>query len=251
MTQEEQYEHMRKWYAFVRRHNANIFDVMFRDIDYSLEDDELCSIISDVALFFGLDIPIIKIHCDTLAKIEIGSNNESSSELYYNWQLLQKNGINNRDAFTLCMVHELSHLYFKDTRFLLCRNERWCHELAADYVVGIYSALKGIATGKYKYVVSQLPMTLTHPKGEHRAFAVEFARECMYRFHWYDVDSAMAGLPAFVYGRQKLLNEELVQYLRDIKEKKDVISKNERIAIEDLPDDSILKQTLLRYRISK
>ena len=96
MTQEELFEHMREWKAFVRRHNANIFDVMFKDVDYSLKDDELCSIISDIALFFGLDIPIIKTHCDTLARIEFDSDNENSSELYYNWQLLQKSGINNK-----------------------------------------------------------------------------------------------------------------------------------------------------------
>lgn len=30
----------------------------------------------------------------------------------------------------------------------------------------------------------------------------------------------MTGLPAFVYGRQKVLNEELVKCIRDIKEKK-------------------------------
>ena len=53
MTQEELFEHMREWKVFVRRHNANIFDVMFKDVDYSLKDDELCSIISDIALFFG------------------------------------------------------------------------------------------------------------------------------------------------------------------------------------------------------
>ena len=251
MTQEELFEHMREWKAFVRRHNANIFDVMFKDVDDSLKDDELCAIISDIALFFGLDIPNIKTHCDTLAKIELDSNNENCSELYYNWQLLQKSGINNRDAFILCMVHELTHLYFKDTRFLLCSNERWCHELAADYVVGIYSALKGIATSKYKYVVRQLSKTLTHPKGVHRADAVEFARECMFRFLWCDVDSAMAGLPAFVYGRQKLLNEELVQCVRDIKEKKDVILQNEPIVIEDLPDNNLLKQAVLKYKNSK
>lgn len=251
MTQEELFEHMREWNGFTRKHNANIFDVMFKDIDSTLKDEELCAIISDIALFFGLDIPIIKTHCDTLAKIEFDNNNVNRSELFYNWLLLQKNGINNRDAFTLCMVHELTHLYFKNTRFLLCRNERWCHELAADYVVGIYSTLKGIATGKYKFVVSQLSMTLTHPKGAHRAAVVEFARECMLRFPWHDVDSAMAGLPTFVYGRQKLLNEELVQCVRDIKEETDVSLQNEQIVIEDLPENNLLKQAVLKHKNSK
>jgi len=53
MTQGEQFKHMKEWNTFVRRHNANIFDVMFKDVDDSLKDDELCSIISDIALFFG------------------------------------------------------------------------------------------------------------------------------------------------------------------------------------------------------
>jgi hypothetical protein len=51
MTQEELFEHIREWNAFVRSHNANIFDVMFKDVDYSLKDDELYSIISDIAHF--------------------------------------------------------------------------------------------------------------------------------------------------------------------------------------------------------
>ena len=251
MTHDELFEHMREWRGFVRRHNANIFDVMFKDVDYSLQDEELNSIISDIALFFGLEPPAIKAHCDTLAKIEFENGAKNSSELFYNWQLLQKSGINNRDAFILCMVHELTHLYFKDTRFLLCSNELWCHELAADYVVGIYSALKGIATGKYKYVVRQLSMTLTHPKGEHRADAVEFARECMFRFPWHDVDSAMIGFPTFVYGKQRSLNEELVMCERGIKEGKDVFSQNELIVIENLPDNNLLKQSVLKYKNSK
>ncbi len=251
MTREELFGHMRAWDAFVRRHNANIFDAMFKDIDCTLSDEDLTSIVSDAALFFGLELPAIKTHCDTLAKMELDPESGTGCELYYNWQLLQKSGINNRDAFTLCMVHELSHLYFKDTRFLLCRNERWCHELAADYAVGIYSALKNLATGKYKYVLRQLPMTLTHPKGEHRAAAVEFARECAFRYSWHDVDSAMIGLPAFVYGRQKLLHEELLQCVKDIKEKKGVILHPKPIDIEDLPDHNLIKQAVLKYRNSK
>lgn len=242
---------MMGWDAFIRRHNANIFDVMFKDIDYGLKDEDLYSIISDVALFFGLDMPVIKTHCDTLAKMELEKGSGTGSELFYNWQLLQKNGINNRDAFTLCMVHEMAHLYFKNTRFLLCRNERWCHELAADYVVGAYSALKGIATGKYKFVVKRLPMTLTHPKGVHRSAAVESAMEWVGKCLWQDVDSAMTGLPAFVYGRQKSLNEELHQYVKELGAKKDVILQDRPINVEDLPDDNLLKQAILKYRNAK
>ena len=91
-------------------------------------------------------------------------------------------------------------------------------------------------------------MTLTHPKGEHRAAAVEFARECALKYPWHDIDSSITGLPAFVYGRQKLLNEELQQYVNDIREKRDVILQSEPIGIEDLPDNNLIKQAVLKYK---
>lgn len=211
MTQEELYDHIATWGAFVRRHDANIFNAMFKDIDYFLKEDDLNTIISDVAGFFGLDVPEIKTHCETLARLDLETDGMNCSELSYNWQMLRKSGINNRDAFTLCMVHELAHLYLKGRWFMLCRNERWCHELAADYIVGAYSALKGLATGKYKYVVRQLQMTLTHPEGKHRAEAVEFAWGCSFKYMWNDIESSLSCLPVFMYRKQKILNEELKQ----------------------------------------
>lgn len=35
---QEMYRKMAEWSAFVRRHNANIFDVMFKDVDHSLSE---------------------------------------------------------------------------------------------------------------------------------------------------------------------------------------------------------------------
>ena len=37
MTQDELFEHMREWNAFVRRHNANIFDVMLKMLTIHLK----------------------------------------------------------------------------------------------------------------------------------------------------------------------------------------------------------------------
>ena len=90
---------------------------------------------------------------------------------------------------------------------MLCRNERWCHELAADYLVGIYSCLNNLATGKYKYVVGRMERTLTHPHGTHRAAAVEYARNIGFKLPGRDIEALMLGLPAFIYGRSKLLND--------------------------------------------
>lgn len=248
MNLDELYEHMGKWRSFVRKHNANIFDVMFKDVDYWLSEDELLTIISEVSHFFKLTLPDIKTHCDVLAKLEINANNDTGPELFYNWRLLQSAGINNVDAFTLCMVHELAHLYFQGTRFLLCRSERWCHELAADYVVGAYSAWKGISTGKYKYVVKQLQMTPTHPKGEHRVDALEFSRECVIKYSWNDINSSLRGLPAFVYAKQKQLNDEFDQCVGEIISDLNTDPLPKQIPIEELPDDNLLKRAVLKYR---
>ncbi len=215
MTREELFKHIGEWSAFVRRHDANIFDVMFKDIDYSLSHKDMEDIITDVAYFFDLKVPIINSHCEALAKIHFESNGKNC-ELFYNLQMMRSRGVNNRDAFTLCMVHELAHLYLKSRKIMLCRNEQWCHELAADYIVGVYSVLKNIATGKYKYVVSQMPMALTHPDGRHREAVVEYARQCVAKYLWKDVYSSLVGLPAFLYERQKTLNNEYIQCVNNI-----------------------------------
>lgn len=217
---QEIYRKMAEWRAFVRRHNANIFDVMFKDIDYSLSEKDVPQLISDVAYFYNLEQPIVKKHCDTYAQMVIDNSGSNNSELYYNWEMLKNAGINNRDAFTLCMVHELAHLYLKGRRFMLCRNELWCHELAADYLVGIYSCRNNLATGKYKYVVSCMEGTLTHPYGKHRAEIVEYARNIGYKLPARDIEAVMLGLPAFIYGCSKQLNKELEQCIADLEERR-------------------------------
>lgn len=241
---QEMYRKMEEWRAFMRRHDANIFDVMFKDIDHSLSERDLTQIISDVALFYNIELPIVKTHCNTLAKIVIGDEDGNNSELYYNWKLLKKNGINNCDAFTLCMVHELAHLYLNGRRFMLCKNERWCHELAADYLVGVYSGIKGLATGKYKYVVSQLEVSLTHPQGVHRAEVVKYAHNIIDKMPERNIEVLMLGLPAFVYSRSKRLNEEFAQYMADMDNiKEDTMRGN--MNIEDLPNNNLIKQYLI------
>jgi hypothetical protein len=47
------------------------------------------------------------------------------------------------------------------------------------------------------------------------------------------------------------LNEELLQCVNDTREKKDVILQSEPLNIEDLPDNNLLKQAVLKYRNSQ
>lgn len=49
--------------------------------------------------------------------------------------MMRSRGVNNRDAFTLCMVHELAHLYLKCRKNMPCRNEQWCD--ASKIVKGV------------------------------------------------------------------------------------------------------------------
>ena len=238
------YRGMAEWDAFVRRHNANIFDVMFKDVDNSLSESELSQIISDVALFFKLSLPTVNSHCNTLAKMLIDRSNASNCELFYNWEMLSKAGINNRDAFTLCMVHELAHLYLKDRRFMLCINERWCHEIAADYIVGLYSS-------DYQHSNTQMYATLTHPQGIHRAEVVEFARETIDKIPDREIDTLMFALPVFVYGRLKQLNQELAECIARLGNDDESHSEYEEYKmpdnIEDWPDSNLVKQLVLKY----
>lgn len=245
---QELYKHMTMWDAFKRRHDANVFDVLFKDVDYSLGEEGLRRIVLEVAQFFNSEIPVVYSHCDTLAKMIIKPNGNNKSELFYNWELLTKAGINNKDAFALCIVHEMAHLYLKGRHFLLCRNERWCHELAADYIVGVYSTLNDLATGKYKYVVGQLEGTLTHPHGRHRAEIVEYARDMAFRFPDRGIESMLIGLPAFIYGRSKALNQDLSRCLADMSKPKVEPKSSMPENIEDWPDSNLLKRLVMKYK---
>lgn len=208
MTEAELYQNINEWKAFCRRHHANVFNAIFKDVDYGMDDDMLNTALADAAAFFGLDVPEVHNWSDTLAKMEKKNDFEEDSELYYNLMLLFNNGINNQDALSLCMAHEMAHLYFKDVRFNLCNNELWCQELAADFMVGYYSARRCLATAKYKFLVSMTTMTCTHPQGNHRLAAVEFARKYSGENPGNNLSSIQCGIPLFILERQKELNDE-------------------------------------------
>ena len=218
---DSQYDDMQRWFAYLRRHNANIFDVFFKDKE-RITDDDIVATIGKVANFFALPVPVLHDKCETIAKV-MTSSQASECELYYNWQLMEKAGINNHDTLTLAFVHELSHEVLYETRFLLFENELWVQELAADMMVGAFSAIgDDVATGKYKYVLRQLPASLTHPDGKLRAAIVEYGREYLTQLRKQggrsDIQEVLKGLPAFVYAHY----QELQDYSRKIGKPQDV-----------------------------
>lgn len=199
------------WVKFVRRHKAGVIDALFLDKDYDIKEEDIKGTIKQVADFFELPVPVIKERAETIAEV-MTSENAVECELYYNWQKMEKSGINNREALKLAFLHELSHQYLYKTRFLLFENELWIQELAADLLVGGFSVLNGdVATGKYKYVVSTQKASLTHPDGKLReeivVYGREYVKQLLRKKRYNGIKDILTGLPAFVYSHYRGLQE--------------------------------------------
>ena len=167
------YDHQ-QWMKYMRSHEANVFNAIFYDKEEVTEDD-IRRIIAYVAAFFDLPQPEINGKCESFAEVLLGDKAEEC-ELSYNLEMLKKAGINNKDAFTLCFVHEMAHQVLYGYKFLLFCSERWMHELAADLTAGLYAERHHLATGKFKYALSMQKYSITHPDGRIRENIVECGR---------------------------------------------------------------------------
>ena len=240
------------WVKFVRRHKAGVIDALFMDKDYDIKVEDIQTTIKQVADFFGLPVPLLKEKAETIAEV-ITSEDAAECELYYNWQMMERSGLNNREALKLAFLHELSHQYLYKTRFLLFENELWIQELAADLLVGGFSVLNGdVATGKYKYVVSTQKASLTHPDGKLREEIVVYGRkyvEQQLRQKRYNgIEDILTGLPAFVYAHYRELQEswEAITLEDMMKEEEKPVER--LIDYESLPDTNLLKQYWLKHK---
>ena len=101
----------------MRRHEANVFNAIFYDKEEVTEDD-IQRIIADVASFFSLPVPEINGKCESFAEVLLGDK-AGECELSYNLEMLRTAGINNKDAFTLCFVHEMAHQALHRYQFML------------------------------------------------------------------------------------------------------------------------------------
>lgn len=252
-SKEQKFNDMQRWFAYLRRHKANIFDVFFKDKE-DISDEDIEAAIRKVAKFFALPIPVLHDKCETIAGV-MTSSQSAECELYYNWQLMEKAGINNHDTLALAFVHELSHELLYQSRFMLFENELWIQELAADMMVGAFSAIgDDVATGKYKYVLRQLPASMTHPDGKFRAAIVEYGREYITQLRKQgevdDIQEVLKGLPAFVYAHYQELQESWSKVqLDDVMEEDPV--ETTTIDYEALPDTNLLKQYYLKHKERK
>lgn len=248
-----QFDDMQKWFSYFCRHNANIFDVFFNDKD-NICDKDIVATIEDVATFFNLPMPAINEKCSTIAEV-LTSEDATECELFYNRHLMENAGINNLDTLRLSLVHELSHQVLFQTRFLLFENELWVQELAADMMVGAFSAIgDDVATGKYKYVLRQLPASMTHPDGKLRASIVEYGREYITHLQkqkkFNGIQEILNGLPAFVYEHYPELQESWDKVRWDDGHD-DIPIETSLKDYESLPDTNLLKQYYLQHKERK
>lgn len=244
------------WIKFVRRHKAGIIDALFLDRDRDIKEEDIKNTVKQVAEFFELPMPEIQEKAETIAEV-ITSENADECQLYYDWQEMEKSGINNREALKLAFLHEMAHQYLFKYHFLLFENELWIQELAADLLVGAFSVLNGdVATGKYKYVVSRQKATLTHPEGKLREESVVYGRkyvdQLLRQERYQGIRDILTGLPAFVYSHYQQLQESWDRVsLED--SAKEPVKPTERkpIDYESLPDTNLLKQYWLKHKDDK
>lgn len=242
------YSTMNKWMKHTRRHEANIFNALFYDKE-TVDEESVRTILSRVASFFDLPIPSLHNQCESMAKI-ITSDNAKQCELYYNMSMLNNVGINNLDAMQLCLVHEMAHQMLRDYRFRLFHHERWVQELAADFIVGVYSQIHDTASGKYKYAVSIQKASLTHPDGLLRKSVIEFARKSYAvspEGRLATMHLSLRTLPYFVLCHLDELKKEWNQVCDELEHPPVV----QRIEIENLPNSNLLKQMVMKYKQQK
>lgn len=242
-----QFEDMQKWFAHLRLHNANIFDVFFKDLE-AVADSDVVSVIEEIAAFFGIPAPSLCDKCSTILEI-MTADDAKECELYYNLQLMKKAGINNMDTLRLSLVHEISHQLLFNIRFMLFENELWIQELGADMFVGAFSVMgPDVATGKYKYILRQLPASMSHPDGSLRAAIVEFGRDYAMKLkengQLKEAKDILNGLPMFVYDHYTEMKDSWIKVnMEDDKEESSTEMKS--VDYESLPDTNLLKQYYL------
>lgn len=234
----------RRFYKLRRRHEANVFNAHFKDIE-PITEEEIGRRVAQASVFFDLPVPDMIDRCESLAKITFSNISELGSEISYDIDKLRGIGINNPDAFDAMLTHELCHQFLADRRFSFCTCHEWSMELACDFMVGVRCSTAYIASGKYKFAVSQMKASATHPDGIFRIKAVEsgfeFAERLRRKGRRLYVGHALPGITKFLCSNSRLLNDAYNIFLTTPppppKERN----------IMDYPDTNLIKQYLLKH----
>lgn len=233
------------FYARLRRHQASPFNAHFYDKE-PLTEEIIARRVRGASQFFNLPVPELAGGSDTLASITYTSASGPGSGIHYNMERLRAIGINNGDAFDAVITHELSHQFLSGNRFNFCRNSSWCTELACDFIVGARCRADLIASGKYKYAVSVMKVSASHPGGELRQKAVEagfdFAGWLLARNIRVSFKYIISGITKFLCLHSRELNEAWSDFIENPPQPE------REINIMELPDNNLIKIALLKYK---
>lgn len=233
------------FYKIFRRHECNVFNALFKDKEV-ITEEIIKERVARASKFFDLPIPTLINNCNTLAKIVFSDCSELGSEIRYDIKKLEEIGINNPDAFDAMLSHELSHQLLAREKFNFCQNSSWCMELACDFITGARCSANHIALGKYKYAVSSMKASKTHPGGEFRLKAVKSGfdfTEWLYRKDVrVSIKSILLGVNQFLCLNSKALNEAFLKFITTPP------TQQKPFDVMDLPDNNMIKQYVIRYR---
>lgn len=232
------------FYKYIRRHEDNIFNALFYDKeDYS--EDTLRERIAEISDFFDLPFPILIDKSQNLASITFTEFSELGSEIRFNVEMLKQCGINNIDAFDAVMCHELTHQYLSNKELNFCINKEWSVELGCDFFVGVRCASRLRASGKYKYAVSKMKASLSHPNGCFRVKAViagyDFVNWMISKGINPDAESSLLGLNFFLCSNSKDINNAYLSL------GKPVHQETAEIEISSFQETNLIKQALKKY----
>lgn len=233
------------FYKLLRRHECNVFNALFYDKE-TITEEEIKIRVKCASEFFDLPIPTMIDRCESLTKITYSEASELGSEIQYDIRKLYEIGINNLDAFDAMLTHELSHQFVSEQEFNFCQNKQWCVELACDFIVGVRCSANMIASGKYKYAVSTMKASPSHPDGTFRLDAVkkgfDFAEWLFRKRRRPTANEAMIGVTRFLCANSYALNESYYKFLTThpaLSIPRDLM---------DYHDSNLIKQVVLKHR---
>lgn len=241
------YQIFLKW---LRRENANIFDVFFHDKEL-VEEEYIKDEVLFLSEFFELNEPDIEFESGSPLEVRLDDiQGEVGACISCNIKKLEECGFNNKDAVVASLCHEFSHIYSHGHCYGYCDNEYWEAELYADFMASAVMTALNVAGGKYRYIIGEGKATLTHPYGEYRLRCAKAAREYVLSLPLTKkiaLDDVESQFLLFLLTSVKEINGYLYEHEEEIEHALE--PKNEvKIDYMQYSDSNLIKQYILQHQ---
>lgn len=236
-----------KW---LRRENANIFDIFFHDKEL-VEKEYIKDGIAFLSEFFGLNEPNVEFESNSPLEVRLNDiQGDIVACISCNTKKLEECGFNNKDAVVASLCHEFSHIYSHGHTYGYCDNEFWEAELYADFMASAVMTALNVAGGKYRYIIGEGKATLTHPYGEYRLRCAKTAREYVLSLpstKKIALDDVESQFLLFLLTNVKEINDYLHEHEEEIEH---ALDPKEEVKIDYMqyPDSNLIKQYILKHQ---